>query len=114
MKPDTTNTTKQEAETTFSRNRIYQAEIGRTEAGSPIVTIVPLNPKGRLARHRQIATFIYDLASEMELRSEALGARWVVSPEAWNARLILELGSEGEAEAAEEFVRTLLADRDLN
>lgn len=109
-----TKTTKQEAETTRSRNRIYRAEVGKTEAGSPIVKIVPLNPKGPLATHRQVAAFIYDLASEMELRSEALGAKWVVSPEGWNARLILELGSESEAKAAEEFVRTLLADRDLN
>lgn len=113
MTTDTTKTTKQEARTTGTRNRIYRAEIGTTEAGSPIVKIVPLNPKGRLASHRQVAAFIYDLASEMELRSEALGARWVISPEAWNARLILELGSESEAKAAEEFVRTMLADRDL-
>jgi hypothetical protein len=78
------------------------------------VKIVPLNPSGSLASHRQIAAFIYELASEMELRSEVLGAKWVVSPEVWNRRLILELGSESEARAAEVFVRTLLADRDLD
>ena len=43
-----------------------------------------------------------------------LGAKWVVSPEVWNGRLILELGSESEAEAADAFLRTLLAERDLD
>lgn len=50
MNPDTTNRTKQEAETTGTRNRIYRADIGKPEAGSPIVKIVPLNPKGRLGK----------------------------------------------------------------
>lgn len=114
MKPDTPRTTNQDAKTTRSRNRIYRADLGETEAGSPIVKIVPLNPRGPLASHRQIAAFIYELASEMELRSEALGAEWVVSPEVWNGRLILELGSENEAKAAEVFVRALLVDRNLD
>ncbi len=59
MNPDTTKTTRPESETTGSRNRIYRAEIGKTEAGSPIVKMVPLNPKGPLASHRQVAAFIY-------------------------------------------------------
>jgi hypothetical protein len=96
------------------RNRIYQAEVRRTEAGSPVIRILPLNPKGPSASHRQVAAFIYDLASEMETRSEALRATWAISPEAWNSRIILELGSTNEATAAEEFVRTLLADRNLD
>lgn len=114
MKPEPTNTTKRKPESSGTRNRIYRAEIGRTEAGSPIIRIIPLNPKGALASHRQVSAFIYDLASELELRSEAIGAKWVISPEAWNARLILELGSASETKAADEFVRTLLADRNLD
>ena len=62
-------------------NRIYRAELSRTPAGSPIVTIVPINAKGPSSHHRQVAAFIYDLASEMEKRSEALGARWAVTHE---------------------------------
>jgi hypothetical protein len=114
MKPGTKRTTKQEAKTSSSRNRIYRADLGRTDAGSPIIKIVPLNPKGPLASHRQISAFIYDLASEMETRSEVLGATWAISPEAWNSRIVLELGSTNEAKAADEFVRTLLADRNLD
>ena len=57
-------------------NRIYQAELSRTPVRSPIVKIVPINPKGPSAHHRQVAAFIYDLASEMEKRSEALGREW--------------------------------------
>jgi len=114
MKPDTPRTKEQEAESTRSRNRIYRADLGKTEAGSPTVKIVPLNPRGPLASHRQIAAFIYELASEMELRSLPLGAKWVVSPEVWNRRLILELGSESETEAADAFLRTLLVARDLD
>jgi hypothetical protein len=91
-------------------NRIYQAELSRTPAGSPIVKIVPINPKGPSAHHRQVAAFIYDLASEMEKRSEALGARWVISVEAWNARVMVELASESETKAADEFLAQVLTD----
>jgi hypothetical protein len=94
-------------------NRIYRAELSRTPAGSPIAKIVPINAKGPSAHHRQVAAFIYDLASEMEKRSEALGARWVISVEPWNARVIVELASETEAKAADEFLANLLSDRNL-
>jgi hypothetical protein len=94
-------------------NRIYRAELSRTPAGSPIATIVPINGKGPNAHHRQVAAFIYDLASEMEKRSEAIGAHWVISVEAWNARVIVELASETEAKAADEFLANLLSDRNL-
>lgn len=94
-------------------NRTYRAEIERTAVGSPIVRILPLNPRGPSAGHRQIAAFVYGLAAEMELRSESLGATWVISPEAWNARIVLELGHVNESSRADAFVRELLADRDL-
>jgi hypothetical protein len=94
-------------------NRIYRAELSRTPAGSPTVKIVPINAKGPNAHHRQVAAFIYDLASEMEKRSEAVGARWVISVEAWNARVIVELASESEAKAADEFLTSLLSDLNL-
>lgn len=106
--------TEREASPSRFRNRIYRAEVGKTEVGSPIVRILPLNPKGASASHRQVAAFVYDLAAEMETRSEAIGATWAISPEAWNSRIVLELGSTNEANAAEEFVRTLLADRNLD
>jgi len=114
MKPDTKRTANEEAKTSTSGNRVYRASLGRTDAGSPIIKIVPLNPRGPLASHRQMSAFIYDLASEMETRSEVLGATWAISPEAWNSRIILELGSSNEEKAVEEFVVALLADRNLD
>ena len=99
-------------ESRFS-NRIYRAGLSRTPAGSPIVTIVPINAKGPSAHHRQVAAFIYDLASEMEKRSEALGARWVISVEAWNARVMVELATESEGKTADGVLAQILADRNL-
>jgi hypothetical protein len=114
MKKDEAKRIKREASPSRFRNRIYRAEVGRTEAGSPIIKILPLNSKGSGASQRQVAAFIYDVASDMETRSEAIGATWAISPEAWSARIVLELGSTNEANAAEEFVRTLLVDRNLD
>jgi hypothetical protein len=96
-------------------NRIYRAEMSRTDAGSPIIKIVPLNPKRPSASHRQIAAFLYDLASEMEKRSEELGAKWVISPEAQNVQVVLELAGDrdNEVELSDEFLRALLSDRNL-
>ncbi|KAA0250589.1 MAG: hypothetical protein EDX89_22575 [Acidobacteria bacterium] len=95
------------------RNRSYRAELGVTEAGSPIVRIVPENPGAPSAHHRQVAAFIYELAAEMERRSQEIGATWAISPEAWNARLILELGSRTEVGAADAFLQSILGDFDL-
>ncbi len=96
-------------------NRIYRTELGHTSVGSPIVKIVPLNPKGPSASHWQVAAFLYDLAAEMERRSDGLGTRpqWVTTVETWNDRVILELGNESEAKAADEFIAAIFSDRDL-
>lgn len=37
------------------RNRLYRAQLSRTDAGRPVVTIVPINPKGPLASYRQLS-----------------------------------------------------------
>jgi hypothetical protein len=96
-------------------NRLYRADLCRTDAGSPIIKIVPVNSKGQSAHYRQVNAFIYDLASEMEKRSEEIGAKWVISPETWNTRVTVELatGSDSERTTADEFVAQLLAERNL-
>jgi hypothetical protein len=103
-------------EKTRFTNRIYRAELGHTSVGSPIVKIVPLNPKGPSASHWQVAAFLYDLAAEMERRSEELATtpQWVTTVETWNDRVILELGTESEAKVADEFIAKLLLDRNLD
>ena len=93
-------------------NRLYRAEVGRTPAGSPVLKLMANHPTRRYA-HRHMAAFIYDLAAEMERRSEGMGARWVVSPEPTNARIVIELFDERERTFADEFVANVIADNDL-
>jgi len=49
----------------------------------------------------------------MERRSEDLGARWVISPETTNARVVIELAGNHETALADEFVASVIADNDL-
>ena len=109
----TTKTEAGGAEAPRFHNRLYRAEVGRTPAGSPILKLSATNPKGRYAQHRQMAAFIYELAADMERRSEELGARWVISPETTNARVVIELTSDHETTLADEFVASVIADNDL-
>ena len=95
-------------------NRLYRADVGRTPAGSPVLKLTATNPKGRYAQHRQMAAFVYELAADMERRSEELGARWVISPEATNGRVVIELAGDHETTLADEFVASVIADNDLS
>ncbi|MDL1948848.1 hypothetical protein FBQ97_03430 [Acidobacteria bacterium ACD] len=95
------------------RNRSYRTELSLTEAGSPIVRIVPENPGAPSAHHRQVAALVYELAAELERRSQEIRASWAISPEAWNGRLVLELGSRTEVGAADAFLQSVLGDFDL-
>lgn len=114
MKRSTSTKTKaQGAKAQRFQNRMYRAEIKRTPAGSPVLQIHAANSKGRFANHRQITAFIYELAAEMERRSESLRAEWVVSPDRTNERIVLELTSDDETALAEEFLATLIRDHDL-
>jgi hypothetical protein len=97
-------------------NRIYRAELSLTSAGSPTLKIIPINIHGRSAGHRQVAAFLYDLASEMEKRSDELATKpqWVITVEPYDARVILELADEREKEIANLFLAKLLLDRNLD
>ena len=101
------------AEAQRFQNRMYRAEIRRTPAGSPILQVHAANSTGRFANHRQIAAFIYELAAEMERRSESLRADWVVSPERTNERIVLEPANDEETVLADDFLATLIRDHDL-
>jgi hypothetical protein len=94
------------------QNKQYRAEIARTLAGSPILKITPMEPEGRAGRHRKIAAFIYELAGELERRSEEVQARWVVTPEAMSARIILETVRD-ESALADQVLADLMADFNL-
>ncbi len=101
------------AEASRFHNRLYRADVGRTTAGSPILKLTATNPEGRYAQHRQMAAFIYELAADMERRSEALGAQWVISPETTNGRVVIERADDDKTNLADEFVASVIADNDL-
>ena len=100
------------AEALRFHNRRYRADVERTPAGSPILKLTATNPAGRYAQ-RQMAAFIYELAADMERRSEALGAQWVISPEATNGRVVIELADDHKTNLADEFVASVIANNDL-
>ena len=106
---------KPRAATPRFRNYLYHAEVGHTEAGSRVIKIVPENPKGLSAHYRQVNAFIYELAAEMEKRSAESGAEWVISPDAGDSRIVLELanGSSFERARADAFVVKLLVEWNL-
>jgi hypothetical protein len=112
-KTKTTKSTGGGANAPRFHNRLYRAEVGRTPAGSPILKLTATNPEGRYAQHRQMAAFIYELAADMERRSEQLEARWVISPETTNARVVVELAGDHETALADKFIASVIADNDL-
>jgi len=103
----------EEAETSRFHNRLYRAEISRTPAGNPVLKLVPNNPSGPFGRPRRIAEHLYELAAEMERRSEDLGARWVISIEPWSGRILIET-VEGEKADVDQFVANLIRDLELD
>jgi hypothetical protein len=86
----------------------YCGELERTASGSPVLRLSPANPGGRHAEHRQMTAFLYELAADMERRSQQLEAHWTISPDAENSRVVIELTGDHEAELAEEFVANVM------
>lgn len=99
----------QAAELPRFQNRAYRAKVSRTSAGSPILKLTAMNPKGLYASWRQLAAYVYELAAEMERRSEDLGADWVISADGRNGRIVIELASNHEAALADKFVARIMA-----
>ena len=95
------------------RKNAFVAEVDRTTAGSFRVVVRPRNAREPGSSYRQLAVCVYNLAAEMERRSEALGASWVVSPEVFNAKIVLELTDKDDEQAASRFVTKVLRDAGL-
>jgi hypothetical protein len=91
----------------------FYANVGRKPAGSLRITIRAKNPKDRTGSYRQLAVCVYKLAAEMERRTEALGARWVVAPQVFDERIDVELGDNDDEQAAERFVTKVLEEAGL-
>jgi hypothetical protein len=92
------------------QNADFRAELTRTPAGSVRICVHRARPGGRSDSPRQVAAFIYDLAAELERRSDAIAARWAISPEAFNSRIDVELSEGEDAETATRFVVGVLGD----
>lgn len=91
----------------------FSAEVGRTTAGSVRVVVRARTPKGAASGYRRLAICVYNLAAEMERRIEKLGVGWVVSPEVFNGKIVLELTEKDDEQAAGRFVTKVLGDLGL-
>jgi hypothetical protein len=70
-------------------------------------------PEEPFAEQREMAAFIYELAADMERRSELFGARWIICPDAMNGRVLIGLSGQQEAALAEEFAASVIASSEL-
>lgn len=98
---------------TPKQNRFY-ATVGRTPAGSFRITIRAKNPKDPASGYRQMGVCAYKLAAEIERWTDALGARWAISPQVFDQRIDVELGDDDDEQAAGRFVAKVLSDSDLS
>ncbi len=90
------------------RRRCYRGQIERTTAGSPVLTLLAGNPCNRHTEHRQMTAFVYELAADMERRSQLIEAHWTISPDADNRRVVIELTGDHETDLAGELVKNVL------
>jgi len=87
--------------------------VRRTPAASIRIVVRARNPKDSAGSYRQLSVCVYSLAAEMERRSDELGARWVVSPEVFNAKTILEFTDNDDEQAGGRFIAKVLVDMGL-
>jgi hypothetical protein len=90
----------------------FRIELSKTEVGSPVLNIRYVGDS-RTLNERQRSAFIYLLAAELEQGTDAVGGRWVISPETYRSRIIVEIGSDGEDAITWSFVRSTLVELGL-
>lgn len=100
----------QTASPTFT-NRPFRAELDSTPAGS--IRIRFRSATERLHSQRQLSALIYEVAAELERRSEALKARWAICPYAYDDYLDVELGERDNREVAASMVAGVLQEAGL-
>jgi len=96
------------------KKNLFFAEVGRTHADSFRIVVRARNSKDPASNYRQLSVCVYNLAAEMERRIDKLGVRWVVSPEVFNAKIVLELNENDDEQAAGRFVTRVLGDMGLS
>src|SRR5262245_18874220 len=95
-----------------SRHPYYEEEVERPTLSR---LVVRLSAKTREAdrRYRQLNAFIFQLAAEIEVRSEPAGNVWAVVTNLAARKIVLELGEGDDAGAASQLVAKLLRERGL-
>ena len=91
-------------------SHLYRAEIDNTVDHSLTIKIVPNAPGHGSAGERQVAACIYELAAGLERGSEEIGGQWVISPQASDGRLDVELMKTDSPRKAKQLVEQVLAD----
>jgi len=58
--------------------------------------------------YRQVNAAVHDVAAELERRSQALEAKWVISPTSYNRRIVVEFMDDADLGAASEMISQVL------
>jgi hypothetical protein len=86
----------------------YRGVLRRTDAGYPMLYVSTAEPRCHSAEHRQVAALVYDLAADMERRSQHLEAHWTIAPDADSGHVVVELAGDHEAPLADEFITNIM------
>lgn len=94
--------------------RRYCGAVARTTGGSPVLKVRATDPQSRRAEPRQVAAMIYEIAADMERRSQQLEAHWTIAADPENGQVVIELTGEHEAELADELVANVMTEHQLS
>ena len=86
----------------------YCGDLQRNAKG-PVLRVSPVRPANHPADHRLVAAVVYELAAEMERRSQQLEVHWTISPDPEASQIAVELAGDHEAELADEFIANVMS-----
>ncbi|MGH9885614.1 MAG: hypothetical protein ACREBE_08805, partial [bacterium] len=81
--------------------------------GSPVLRVSAADPRSRHAEHRQVAAITYQIAADLERRSQGLEVHWMITADPENGQVVIELTGEHEAELADELVANVMTEHQL-
>lgn len=97
----------------LSPARRYGAVLARTPAGGPVLKVRATDRQDQPAESRQLAAMVYEIAADLERRSQQLEAHWTIAADPENGQVVIELSGEHEAELADELVANVMTERQL-
>jgi hypothetical protein len=93
--------------------RHYCALLARTPAGAPVLKVLATDRPDQPAEPRQVAAMIYEIAADMERRSQQLEANWTIAADPENGQVVIELSGEHETKLADELVVNVMTEHQL-